>query len=171
MKYYLPKLHERYTNFSCPFQSGLEIFCEHVQKYIPTRLTCKSIVLECSFILVCLICIFWCYLRWFTTKESLARRHLKQGCCLTGAQESEDPTIYPRANREPERAPLTYDSQTNFQWTNNKIPCSFCTFKMTTENVWSSSTGKEIFLPIKGKQTALCLSSWSFSSENGVEWV
>ena len=28
---------------------------------------------------------------------------------------------------------------------------------MTTENVWSSATGKKIFLPIKGKKTALCL--------------
>ena len=28
---------------------------------------------------------------------------------------------------------------------------------MTTENVWSSARCKKIFLPIEGKQTALCL--------------
>ena len=40
------------------------------------------------------------------------------------------------------------------QWTNNKIPCSFCTFEMTMENVWSFAT---LLLPTEGKQTALCL--------------
>ena len=45
------------------------------------------------------------------------------------------------------------DSQANFQWTNNKIPCSFCTFETTKENiVWSSAIGKNIIhvLLIKG---------------------
>ena len=32
-----------------------------------------------------------------------------------------------------------HDSQGNFQWTNDKIPCSFCTFETTAENVWSSA--------------------------------
>ena len=94
--------------------------------------------------------------------------------------------IYPRgtkiSNREPKQAPKTYDSQTNFQWTNNKIPCSFCTFETTKENiVWSMAIGKNILPLIKGKQTALMSwnsllwlllqSSWSFSSENGVKWI
>ena len=58
-----------------------------------------------------------------------------------GARLPEAPTIYPGAtkisNREPEQAPKTYmyDSQANFQWTNNKIPCSFRTFEMTKENI------------------------------------
>ena len=44
-----------------------------------------------------------------------------------------------------------------FQWTNNKILCSFCTFEITTKNIWSSAKCKKIFLPIEVKQTALCL--------------
>ena len=51
----------------------------------------------------------------------------QQGCCLTGTCGTKAPTIYPRAtkisNREPKWAPKTYDSQANFQWTKNKIPC------------------------------------------------
>ena len=104
---------------------------------------------------------------------------------LTGARSPEAPTIYPRATkvsyRETERAPKTYDSQAKFQWTNNKIPCSFCTFETTMENVWSSAICTKIFPQIKGKQTALysensllwlpLQSSWSFSSENSVEWI
>ena len=81
--------------------------------------------------------------------------------CLTGAQKPEAPTIYPLAtkisNREPEWVNKTYDSQAKFRWTNNKIPCSFCTFETKTENVWSSDIAKKIFPPIKGKQTSTCL--------------
>ena len=33
------------------------------------------------------------------------------------------------SNKEPEWVPKTYDSRANFWWTNNKIPCSFCTFE------------------------------------------
>ena len=61
------------------------------------------------------------------------------------------------SNKEPERVPKTYDSQDNFLWTNDKIPCSFCTFEMKTENVWLSAVGETIFPPIKGKQTSTCL--------------
>ena len=73
-------------------------------------------------------------------------------------------TIYPWAtkisNREPKQVPKTYDSQANFQWTNNKIPCSFCTFETTKENIiWSLVIGKNILPLIKGKQTALM--SWN----------
>ena len=88
----------------------------------------------------------------------------------------------PSGDQNFKQAPKTYDSQANFQWTNNKIPCSFCTFDMTKENiVWSSAIGKNILPLIKGKQTALMSwnsllwlllqSSWSFSSENGVKWI
>ena len=52
--------------------------------------------------------------------------------------------------------PKTYDSQANFQGTNNKIPCSFGTFKMKT----SSAIGKIVFLSTKGKQTSTCLESF-----------
>ena len=49
------------------------------------------------------------------------------------AQSPEVPTIYPQAtkisNREPKQAPKTYDSEANFQWTSNKISCSFRTLK------------------------------------------
>ena len=40
----------------------------------------------------------------------------------------------------------------NFQWLNNKIPCSFCTFAMKRCNVWLPALGKKC-LPIKRKQT------------------
>ena len=77
-------------------------------------------------------------------------------------------TIYPWAtkisNREPKQVPKTYDSQANFQWTNNKIPCSFRTFETTKEHiVWSSAIGKNILPLIKGKQTALM--SWTSAAE------
>ena len=56
-------------------------------------------------------------------------------------------TISPRApkisNKEPERARKTYDSQDNFLWTNDKIPCSFCTFETKTENVWFVGRGRK----------------------------
>ena len=56
------------------------------------------------------------------------------------------------------RAPKTYDSQANFQWTNNKIPCSFCTLKRQRKTfAWSSAICKKVFPPIKGKHTAACL--------------
>ena len=79
-------------------------------------------------------------------------------------------TISPRpgapkiSNKEPERAPKTYDSQDNFLWTNDKIPCSFCTFETKTENVWLSAVGEKLFPPIKGKQTSACLEIrfWDF---------
>ena len=70
-------------------------------------------------------------------------------------------TIYPRAtkisNREPERALKTYDSQANFRRTNNKIPCSFCTFETKKENFQLSAVRKKIFPTTKGKQTSTCL--------------
>jgi len=40
---------------------------------------------------------------------------------------------------------------------NDKIPCSFCSVEMKTENVWSLAVGKKKFLPVKGKQTSTCL--------------
>ena len=56
---------------------------------------------------------------------------LGQGCCLTGAQSPEAPTICPWAtkisHKEPPWAPKTYDSYANFQRTNDKIPCLLCT--------------------------------------------
>ena len=61
------------------------------------------------------------------------------------------------SNREPERAPKTYDSQANFRWTNKKIPYSFCTFETKTENFQLSAVRKKIFPPTKGKQQALVL--------------
>ena len=57
----------------------------------------------------------------------------------------------------PNRAPKTYDSQANFQWTNNKIPCSFCTLKWQRKTfAWSSAICKKVFLLIEGKHTAAC---------------
>ena len=42
-----------------------------------------------------------------------------RGCCLTGVSSPEAPTIWPRAtkiaNKEPEQAPETFDSQDNFR--------------------------------------------------------
>ena len=63
------------------------------------------------------------------------------------AQSPEVPTIYPQAtkisNREPEQAPKTYDSEANFEWTSNKISCSFRTLNAKMLNVWLSAVGKK----------------------------
>ena len=63
------------------------------------------------------------------------------------AQSPEVPTIYPQvtkiSNREPEQAPKTYDSEANFQWTSNKISCSFRTLKAKTLSVCLSAVGKK----------------------------
>ena len=53
VKYYLPKLRGRQTNFSRPFQPCVQVFRERGKVY-PNK-TCKSVVSEQSFILVCLI--------------------------------------------------------------------------------------------------------------------
>ena len=53
MKYYLPKLRGRQTNCSRPFQPCVQVFRERGKVY-PNK-TCKSVVSEHSFILVCLI--------------------------------------------------------------------------------------------------------------------
>ena len=65
-----------------------------------------------------------------------------QGYCLTGARSPDAPMICSQAttllNKESStRMPQTYDSYGNglyayFQWTNNRIFCSFCSFEMET---------------------------------------
>ena len=93
------------------------------------------------------------------TEWSLARL-LPSGCLVATRGTYDLPSATKLLNREPKQAPKTYDSQANFQWTNNKIPCSFCTFETTKENIiWSLVIGENILPLIKGKQTALM--SWN----------
>ena len=92
-------------------------------------------------------------------------REYWQGCWVRAARSPEVPTICQRAtkllNKEPTWALETHDSygnsfHANFQWTNNKIPSSFCAFEMKMQNAWSSTVGKKVPL-IKNKQTSTCL--------------
>ena len=84
-----------------------------------------------------------------------------QGGCLTGARTPEAPTIYSRAtkisNRERERAPKTYDSQANFQWTNNKIPAAHSALWNDKLKRLIVGHRQRISPLINGKHTALCL--------------
>ena len=58
-----------------------------------------------------------------------------------GAWSPESPTYHSPSgdqNFEHEGAKMgskTYDPQADFQWTNIKIPWSFCTFEVKTENI------------------------------------
>ena len=92
-------------------------------------------------------------------------REYWQGCWVRAARSPGLPTICQRAtkllNKEPTWALETHDSygnsfHANFQWTNNKIPTSFCAFETKMQNVWSLTLGKKVPL-IKNKQTSTCL--------------
>ena len=93
-----------------------------------------------------------------------------QGCCLTGTRSPEAPMICPQmtkiSNKEPTWAPKTYDSFAKFQSTNNKIPCSFCTY-CETKNVKRSvvSQGKKYK---KVNKQALVLKFASVTSASAV---
>ena len=69
------------------------------------------------------------------------KRTINQGCCPTGSQSPEAPTICLSvtriSNKEPEQVPIkTYDSHANFWLMNDKIPYSFSAHEMKLENVW-----------------------------------
>ena len=58
MKYYLPKFVQDKQIFLVLFNLVLRFFV-NVEKYIPTKVTCKSVVSEHSCILLCLILPPW----------------------------------------------------------------------------------------------------------------
>ena len=68
------------------------------------------------------------------------RRLLPNGC-----RSPEAPTIYPQAtkisNREPKWVPLNLILRLTYFRTNNKIPCSFCSFRVVkTAGFWNLKT-------------------------------
>ena len=99
-----------------------------------------------------------------------------QGCCLKGTQWPEAPTItFPCGwlnflKKEPAGATKTYDSYGNslyayFQWRNNRIPCSFCTFEMKMSTLCLSNVGKTFLLLKLNKQAVF----WKFTTRTN--WV
>ena len=76
------------------------------------------------------------------------------------------------SNKEPEWVPKTFDSQAKFQWTNNKIPCSFCTLKHQWKTFDHQPYAKKYFWRYKvNAQHYFCDFSWRAVEVSGLKMV